>query len=299
MITYIQALLLGILQGFSELFPVSSLGHSVLFAWALGWNNIVSSQASAESFFVAFLVLLHIGTALALLIFYRKEWVRIIKGFFRSLSKRRIDDTSEKLAWLLIIATIPAGLIALLFEHVLRSQFAKPLSATIFLMVNGIILLAGDQYMKQHQVRVPQRKYDMASSRKEATTKITFARALIIGCAQVLALIAGISRSGITMVSGIYSGLDYEDSARFSFLLATPIIFAAGVYGIGSFFGNLSAGVRGQLIVGGIAAFISAYIAVRFLDKYFRNRTLRPFGIYCLVIGALMLVVGLTGLRHF
>lgn len=298
-INYLQALILGLLQGISELFPVSSLGHSVLFAWLAGWNNIVADQAKAESFFVAFLVLLHVGTALALLIYYRKEWYKIISGFFSSLAKRSINKSNEKLAWLLIIATIPAGLMALIFEKILRSQFAKPLSAAIFLFINGLILLSADQYMRNHKLHVPRKDFHMESSRHHATEKLNYSKSIIIGVSQVFALLAGISRSGITMFSGILTGLDYEDSARFSFLLATPIILAAGLYEIGDFFGPLSSGVHGQMILGGVAAGIAAYFSVRFLDKYFRNKTLRPFGIYCVGVSVICLLIGVTGIRSF
>lgn len=289
MITYFQAIFLGLLQGFTELFPISSLGHSVVVPWALNWNGILNGEVASESFFLAFLVALHVATATALLIFYRHTWWRIIKGFFSSVGKRRIDSPDARLAWLLIAATIPAGLIGLIFEHHLRTQFAKPLSAIIFLFVNGCILLIGDRYLKHSEGD----NYSLESTTRNVSSKLTAGRAGIIGVAQIGALFAGISRSGITMVSGLYSGLNHEDAARFSFLLATPIIFGAGIYKLPDFFGNLDAGVRGQIVAGGIAAGIAAYIAVRFLDRYFRDKTLRPFGIYCIGISVAMLGLGL------
>lgn len=289
MITYFQAIFLGLLQGFTELFPISSLGHSVVVPWALNWNGILNGEVASESFFLAFLVALHVATATALLIFYRHTWWRIIKGFFSSVGKRRIDSPDARLAWLLIAATIPAGLIGLIFEHNLRTQFAKPLSAIIFLFVNGCILLIGDRYLKHSEGD----NYSLESTTRNVSSKLTAGRAGIIGVAQIGALFAGISRSGITMVSGLYSGLNHEDAARFSFLLATPIIFGAGIYKLPDFFGNLDAGVRGQIVAGGIAAGIAAYIAVRFLDRYFRDKTLRPFGIYCIGISVAMLGLGL------
>lgn len=257
--------------------------------WALNWNGILNGEVASESFFLAFLVALHVATATALLIFYRHTWWRIIKGFFSSVGKRRIDSPDARLAWLLIAATIPAGLIGLIFEHHLRTQFAKPLSAIIFLFVNGCILLIGDRYLKHSEGD----NYSLESTTRNVSSKLTAGRAGIIGVAQIGALFAGISRSGITMVSGLYSGLNHEDAARFSFLLATPIIFGAGIYKLPDFFGNLDAGVRGQIVAGGIAAGIAAYIAVRFLDRYFRDKTLRPFGIYCIGISVAMLGLGL------
>ena len=283
---------MGLIQGLTELFPISSLGHSVLIPYLFGWHNIINSQTASESFFLAFLVALHVATATALLIFYRKEWAKLIRGFFSSVQKRQISTPHEKLVWLLIIATIPAGLTGLIFEHILRTQFAKPLSAIAFLAVNGCILLVGDRYARNRAKR--EREFTLESTATHTAKAISPTRAGIIGTAQVLALIAGISRSGITIVSGIYSGLDYEDSARFSFLLATPIIMAAGVYKLPDLLGPNGNGIRGQILAGAVVSGIAAYLSVRFLDKYFRNKTLRPFGVYCLCISLLMLMLGLV-----
>ncbi len=290
MITYFQAIVIGLLQGLTELFPISSLGHSVVVPWVLGWNTILKSQSTGESFFLSFLVALHVATATALFIFYRHTWVRIIKGFFSSVSKRRIDSPDARLAWLLLAATIPAGLIGLIFEHHLRTQFAKPLSAIIFLFINGCILLIGDHYLKQKEGS----NYSLESTTKNISGKLTLTRAGFIGVAQIGALFAGISRSGITMVSGLYSGLNHEDAARFSFLLATPIIAGAGLYKLPDFFGNLDAGVRNQILAGAIAAGVAAYFSVRYLDKYFRDKTLRPFGLYCIGISLALFAFGLA-----
>jgi len=283
---------MGLVQGLTELFPISSLGHSVLIPYLFGWHKIINSQTSSESFFLAFLVALHVATATALLIFYRKEWAKLIRGFFSSVQKRQISSPHEKLVWLLIIATIPAGLTGLLFEHILRTQFAKPLSAIIFLALNGCILLVGDRYARARAKR--EREFTLESTAAHTAKAISPGRAGIIGTAQVLALIAGISRSGITIVSGIYSGLDYEDSARFSFLLATPIIMAAGFYKLPDLLGPNGNGIRGQILAGAVVSGIAAYLSVRFLDKYFRNKTLRPFGVYCIGISLLMLAFGLV-----
>jgi undecaprenyl-diphosphatase len=290
-ITYFQALVMGLLQGLTELFPISSLGHSVLVPWVLNWHGVLRSESSAESFFLPFLVALHVATATALFIFYRETWWRIIKGFFSSVGARKINSPDAHLAWLLLAATVPAGLTGIVFEHSLRTQFAKPLSAIIFLFINGCILLVGDRYLKRNP--------ETSSGEQRATTKnvtdtLTFPRAIIIGVSQIGALFAGISRSGITMVSGLYSGLNHEDAARFSFLLATPIIFGAGLFKLPDFFSNLDAGVRGQIVVGSIAAGLAAYAAVRYLDKYFRDKTLRPFGLYCIGISLAMLSLGLA-----
>jgi undecaprenyl-diphosphatase len=289
MLTFFQAIVLGLLQGITELFPISSLGHTVIGAWVFNWDSILAGEARGESFFLSFLVAMHVATAIALLIFYREAWLRIIKGFFGSLAKRQIDNPDARLAWLLLYATIPAGLIGVIFEHHLRTQFAKPLSAIIFLFINGCILLLGDRYQRHHKGAADQ---TLAATADQISEKLTPVRAGIIGVAQIGALFAGISRSGITMVSGMYSGLNTEDAARFSFLLATPIILGAGLYKLPDFFSNLDAGLRGQILVGALAAGIAAYLSVRFLDKYFQNKSLRPFGLYCVGISLALLALG-------
>jgi len=279
MITYFQAIIMGLLQGVSELFPVSSLGHSVLLPALLGWDNLVKSQSANESFFLAFLVGLHCATAIALLIFYRKTWAKIIKSFFRTLNTRKVETSTERLAWLLITATIPAGLMGLIFEHKLREVFAKPLDAAIFLTINGVILFAGERY----------RKTALAHKAKRQLASLDYKEAGVIGVAQTLALLAGISRSGITMVAGLVRGLSNEDAANFSFLLATPIILAAGIYKLPDLMGPDGNGVRGQVLVGSLFAGVAAYFSVKFLTRYFETKTLKPFALYSLVVGVLMI----------
>jgi undecaprenyl-diphosphatase len=289
MITYFQALLLGLLQGLTELFPISSLGHSVVVPWVFNWHDILNSERGGESFFLPMLVAMHVATAAALFIFYRSTWIRIIKGFFSSVGKRRIDSPDAKLAWLLLAATVPAGIVGTLFEHTLRTQFAKPLSAIVFLFINGCILLLGDSYLKRKEGD----DYSLESTTRNVSSKLTLVRAGAIGVAQVGALFAGISRSGITMVSGLFSGLNHEDSARFSFLLATPIIFGAGIYKSPELFSYIGKGIGGQIFVGAVAAGIAAYFSVRYLDRYFRDKTLKPFALYCFGVSLALLGLGL------
>jgi undecaprenyl-diphosphatase len=288
MLTYFQAIVMGAIQGFTELFPVSSLGHAVIIPSLIpGWHNLAAAQAEPESFFLAFLVLLHVGTAVALLIFFWREWVRIVGGFITSIRYRRIETPDERLAWLLIVATIPAGLVGVIAEHELRIVFAKPLAASLLLMVNGLILLAGERFRKRAAVREMAVQHGtIPGTEDRRLDTLGFKEAGVIGLAQVLALFAGISRSGITMVAGLVRGLSHEDAARFSFLLATPIILAAGVYKLPDLTGSLGNGIRSQAVVGGIAAGIAAYLSVKFLVRWFETRTLTPFAIYCLVAGA-------------
>ncbi len=292
-ITYFQSIVLGLLQGVSELFPISSLGHSVIFPALFGWTDLVRAQSATNgSFFLAYVVALHVATALALLAFFWRDWVEIVSGFFRTLSRRRIDTPEERLAWLLVVATIPAGIMGLVFEHVFRVLFAKPLAASVFLVVNGIVLYVGDRARVQSERRRRRlaRRSGVPVRASRQLDTLEFKEAGVVGVAQVFALLAGISRSGITMVAGLVRDLDYEDAARFSFLLATPIIFAAGVYKLPELLGPAGNGIRGQSLVGAVAAFAAAYLSVRFLMKYFQTHTLWPFALYSVVFGLAMVV---------
>lgn len=284
MISYFQAVVIGLLQGVTELVPISSLGHSVLLPEWLGWHNLVRAQSADESFYLAFLVALHVATALALLIHFRETWVRIIRGFFQTLGTRRIETSDQRLAWLLIIGTFPVGITGLALEHFLRTVFAKPSAAAAFLIINGVILLAGERLLRRAA-----RGRDGREAPGRELDSLELKEAGVIGAAQTAALFAGISRSGVTMTGGLLRGLNHEDAARFSFLLATPVIFAAGVYKIPDLLGPLGDGVRGQALAGGVAAFVAAYAAVRFLERYFERRNLTPFAVYCFAAGALSL----------
>jgi undecaprenyl-diphosphatase len=286
-LTFFRAIVIGLLQGATELFPVSSLGHSVLVPAWIGWKDLVTQQAANESPYLAVLVAFHVATALALLVYFRDEWVRIITAFLRTLRTRRINTPDERMAWLLVVATIPAGIMGLAFEHVFRTVFAKPVAAAIFLFLNGLILLWGERVRRLKAVRRVAKthgtKQDDPDARRLDT--LEYKEAVVVGVAQIGALFAGISRSGITMVAGLVRGLDHEDAARFSFLLATPIIFGAGVYKIPDLLGPLGNGIRAQALVGAVFAGFAAYFSVRFLVRFFRTNSLLPFAAYCLVAG--------------
>jgi undecaprenyl-diphosphatase len=361
-VTYLQAVVIALVQGVTELFPVSSLGHSVLIpAWIGGsWQTLVtqsSEQSSESSFYLAYIVALHCATALALMWFFRADWVRIIRGFFRSLpasvrlslERRRprlvVADKDERLAWMIIFATIPVGLTGVALEHTFRTLFAKPGVAAVLLFVNGLILL-GAEALRRSAVRRKQAgtaaagRQDLAfapaaaqwtaaapgypgsprsddpdapgvrqpaSHRRSADgrevtdidaaeqsdarlARLSYADGIWIGATQILALLAGISRSGVTMAGGMWRGLDHEDAARFAFLLATPVILAAGVLKVPSLLGPAGAHIHGQVVVGVIVCGIAAYLSVRFLVRWFQTRTLTPFAIYCLAFGALSIV---------
>jgi undecaprenyl-diphosphatase len=281
-VSYLQAIVIGLLQGVTELFPVSSLGHSVLVPAWLGWDTLLNGQSADESFFLAFVVGLHVATAAALVVYFRRDWAAIVGGLFISIRTRRVDTSTQRLGWLLVLATVPVGLVGLLFEHSLRTLFAEPLAAAIFLTINGLILAGGEGLRRRQRDR-----HELAS---QSLDKLPAGDAVLVGGSQIGALFAGISRSGITMVTGLLRGLDHEDAARFSFLLATPVIAAAGLYKLPDLFGPLGDGIRGQALIGSLCAAGAAYVSVRFLVRWFQTRTLTPFAIYCLIAGAISVV---------
>src|SRR4051794_1715309 len=279
LITYFQAIVLGLLQGFSELFPISSLGHSVIIPGLLGWDIHQN-----DNFFLAFLVATHLATALVLLGFFWHDWVRIVKGIFRSLGMREIapDDTDARLGWLLVVGTIPAGIIGLLLEHPLRHLFASATSASFFLMVNGFMLYGAEQLRR----RAPGPDTSQPDPDVRIARHLSWRNGLGVGVSQALALVPGISRSGATMGGGLLAGLSNEDAARFAFLLATPIIGAAAVLKLPVLFGADGDGVRGQSLVAALCAAATAYVSVRFLMRYFHTNRLTPFAYYCFAAGA-------------
>jgi len=289
-ITYLQAIVLGVLQGVSELFPISSLGHTVLFPTLFGWNALVDAQSQSESFWVAFVVMLHVGSALGLLAYFWRDWVQIVRAFLGTLGKRRAETSTERLAWLIVVATIPAGVLALALQHQLQTLTAKPKVAAVFLMINGLVLLAAERFRRSAEVReLAAREGAKPDGGRELDT-LEYREALVIGAAQSTALVAGISRDGVTMGAGLARGLDHSDAARFAFLLATPVILAAGLVKLPDLIGHQGAGVRGQALVACVSAAVTSIITVRFLVGYFKTRTLTPFAIYCLLFGLAMVI---------
>jgi undecaprenyl-diphosphatase len=282
-----QALFLGFLQGATELFPVSSLGHAVLLPRLLGWSFNQSDPS-----FVPYVVLLHLGTAGALLVVFWQDWVRIIGAFFRAVYKGRVgEDPNERLAMLLFVGTIPAGLLGAFFESDLKKLFATPRVAAAFLVVNAGIMGTGELLRR----RAERRRRDQATTDPDREfaneSDLGFVPALVVGASQALALFPGISRSGTTITAGLLASLKHESAARFSFLLATPIILAAGVLEVPRLF---QAGTPiGMYLAGALVAAVTAYLSTRFLLRYFRSGRLDPFAIYCLVLG----LVGLYATR--
>jgi undecaprenyl-diphosphatase len=287
-LSWLEAGVVGGMQGVAELFPVSSLGHSVLIPAVVGgsWARDLNVR-TPESPYLAFIVGLHVATAIALLIYFWRDWVRIITGLVTSIGRREVTTSDQRLAWLLVLGTIPVGLVGLLAEHWFRTTLARPTPTACFLAVNGIILLVAERLRRRDpgldSTYVDERITGPKSDARLA--KLGVVPAVVIGSTQILALAPGISRSGIALVGGMLRGLSREDAARFSFLLATPVILAAGALKLGDLFGPLGDGIRMQVLFGSILSGVGAYLSVRFLTRYLANRSLRPFGIYCIVAG--------------
>jgi undecaprenyl-diphosphatase len=270
---------LGLLQGFSELFPISSLGHSVILPQLLGWNIHQNDE-----YFITFLIATHLATAIVLFIFFFQDWMRIFAGMWRSLADRQIapENHDAKLGWLLVVGTVPAGLLGLLFQDSLRTVFASAQSAAFFLMLNGVMLYGAERLRRRAPVVETS---DPLASDERISGTTSYRDAVGIGAAQAIALIPGFSRSGASMAGGLLTGLSNEDAARFSFLLATPIIGAAALLKLPDLFGATGDGVRGQALAASLCSALTAWFSVRFLVKYFETNRLTPFAIYCFVAG--------------
>ena len=269
----LHALALAVLQGITELFPISSLGHTVILPALLGWPI---DQHAPE--FLPFVVVLHIGTAVALLLYFWREWLAIALGILR-----RGPGAAD--AWralgLIVIATIPAVVIGFLFEKLVRGLFASPLIAALFLIVNGFLLLVGDWLRTRSATRL--RVEPQASA-------LGWRGALAIGFWQCLAFVPGVSRSGAAMVGGLVSGLQHAEAAHFSFLIATPIIAGAAVLEVPKLIALPGHGFSGLVVGAGVVAGVTAYLSIAFLMHYFRRHdfddALVPFAIYCWAAGA-------------
>jgi undecaprenyl-diphosphatase len=278
-ITYLQAIVLGAVQGITELFPISSLGHSIILPTLLGWNI-----DQGADFFLIFLVATHFATALVLFIYFWKDWKRIILGLLRSIKHITIvGDADARLGWLLVLGTVPAGLLGLIFQSKLQALFASPKYVSIFLICNGLVLFAAEYLRKNKQVVTNEQT---ATDKDAELAKLSWTNSFKVGLAQVLALIPGFSRTGSALGGGLFVGLDHEEAARFAFLLATPIIGAAAALKLPHFLLHIHSYPAGPIFIGALAAAICAYFSVKFLLKYFKTKTLTPFAVYCVLAGA-------------
>ena len=273
-INFFQIIFYALLQGVTELFPISSLGHTVISTALLRWTNILNSDQ-----FVPITVALHLGTTVALVIYFRKEWLELITNIYKNLKEGEVKQGGEDwVSWLVILGCIPAGLIGVFLEKPIKELFKSPSIIAVFLVINGIILLIGEKVKNSQKNKIREIR------------NLKWYEALIIGSAQAFALIPGISRSGITMVGGLFSGLTHTNAAKYSFLLGTPLIGAAAVLEIPQLFSatNLNLWV---ILVGTILSGITAYISTVFLLKYFKFGNLKPFGYYCIAFGLIAFVI--------
>ncbi len=284
MLTFFQAIILGLTQGVTELFPISSLGHSVLLPGLFGWNISQNSET-----FLEFLVATHLATAIVLFIIYFKDWVRIVKGIFRSLVAREINnaDPDAKLGWLLIVSTIPAGIIGLLLKDQITGSLLSPQSAAFFLMLNGLLLLLAEWLRKRATLPTE----SLQNNDTRIAHRLSFWQATKVGLLQILALLPGFSRTGSTLAGGLMVGLSHEDSLRYSFLLATPIIGAAALLEVPPLLTSGNSTLIEVSLAGAIAAAFAAWFAVKFLTRYFKTNNLTPFALYCLAVGIVSMII--------
>ncbi len=300
-----QALVIGALQGVSELFPVSSLAHTILFPYLLKWG--IDQEATN---FLAFVVALHLATAIALLIYFWQDWRDVIMAFVGSAQRRQlVYDRNSKFAWLLVAGTVVVGLVGLIFEKQLRKFFEDPALVWLvaaFLVVNGGLMLYGEFVRKRLENRTAEtamsrggevRPFPGYNQLKTDETELknvedlSFVEGGLVGAAQTLALIPGISRSGVTILGGLLAGLSHGEAARFSFMLATPVIGLAALLKLPDLLKPEAKEILGMTVLAAILAGITAYLSIRFLMRYFETKSLRPFGFYCIYLGLIVLII--------
>ncbi len=261
-----QSIVLGIVQGAAEFLPVSSSGHLVLVPWAFGWADPG----------LLFDTLVHWGTLLAVVVYFRGGLWALLQAWVRSVLQRKVDSPEARTAWLILIATIPGAVIGYLFEGYFESLFASPGSVALLLIATGAVLVASDMVYR----RVRRHRYPGLGD------------AVIIGFAQAAAIAPGLSRSGLTIAAGVFRGLSREDAARFSFLLSVPIILGAGLAQIGKTLGAAGGTAWLPLVLGFVSAAVSGYLAIRFLLKFVQRHRLWPFAVYCWCVAAAVLIAG-------
>ncbi|MDQ2902667.1 MAG: undecaprenyl-diphosphate phosphatase [Ktedonobacteraceae bacterium] len=282
-----QIIFLALLQGVTELFPISSLGHTVIFPGLFGWGDLVR-----DTRFLPLITALHLGTSVALVIYFWRDWLQVVRTLINSVKNAEVKrGTDEWVSWLIIFGCIPAGLLGVFLETPLKQLFASPVIAASFLVVNGSILFLGERLRRRAQVKAaaqPALTAKEQEAQARSLTSLSVRDALLVGLAQSLALIPGISRSGSTMVAGLGVGLNHEDSARYSFLLGTPLIGAAALLEVPQLLG-ISLSEWLLVIVGAALAGVAAYISTKYLMKYFETGRLYPFAVYCWALGLIAL----------
>jgi undecaprenyl-diphosphatase len=273
-----QALVLGVVQGFTELLPVSSSGHLILVPWLADWHYLKAHESFNKTFDVA----LHIGTLVAVVVYFWNDVVRLVAAWVRTLARRRIRTDDERVAWFVALATIPAAIVGYAGESFVEDKLGDPWQIGILLAVFAVILFVADRTPERREIR-----------------ELGYRRALVIGIAQCLALAPGVSRSGVSITAGRFLGLDRDSAARFSFLLLIPIVFGAGVLkGVKDVgFGHLPAGWTGPFAVGMIASAATGLVAIWALLGYLRRNDYSVFVLYRLVAAAAVLILIASGVR--
>jgi len=278
-----QAVIIGAIQGITELFPISSLGHAILVpAWLGGtFREFISSENQS---YLLVTIAMHLASSVALFIVFRKRWTRLISGSLSAVKNRNLQSTQFRVLSYILIATVPVGILGLAFDDYFQSIFGNPKFSSIFLTINGLILVGAERLAKRDQL------HELTDSDAEIDQRVNVRRSVVIGFGQSLALFAGISRFGVSMSAGLLSKLNHSVASDFAFLLSLPVILGASIVKLPDLFTTDTNQIIGQIIVGSIVSFICTYISVTFLVRWFKTRTLYPFAIYCLVFGILSFV---------
>ncbi|MEI8066275.1 MAG: undecaprenyl-diphosphate phosphatase [Actinomycetes bacterium] len=280
-LSFIQTIFLGFLQGITELFPISSLGHAVLVpAWIGGsFGKFVSENNDS---YLSITVAMHLASAIALFIIFRRRWIEFIYSAVRQLAKKPLTQAqlyAARVFWLVVIATIPVGILGAVFQKKLTHLFGDPKFTAIFLTINGVILVLAERVSRSRKNLAP------VNENVEITEHISNSHAAIIGLGQSAALFAGISRFGISMSAGLVRGLNHRVASDFAFLLSLPVILAAAVLKIPHLIGHSANVSLGPILAGSFVSFVATYVSITFLVKWFKTKTLYPFAIYCLLFG--------------
>ncbi len=281
-----KTIVLALLQGVTELFPISSLGHTVIIPGLIGWGDLIHNQN-----FLPLIVALHLGTSVALVIYFWRDWLQVLRTLFNSIKEGEVKTgTEEWISWLIIIGCVPAGIVGVLLKSPLEKLFSSPIIAATFLVVNGSVLFAGEQLRRRSEAKM----HALTAKEREAQfrplSSLSWKEAIVVGLFQSFALVPGFSRSGMTIVAGLGVRMNHEDAARYSFLLGTPLIGAAAMLEVPYLFGQ-SAGTLMYVVLGMVLAGVAAYLSTKFLMKYFETGRLDPFAYYCWGAGVLALVL--------
>ena len=281
--TYFQAVIIGFIQGITELFPISSLGHAILIpAWLGGTFKDFISEENQTYLLIS--IAMHLASSVALFLVFRKRWSNLILGSIRALKVRNFQNTQFKVLSYIVIATIPVGVLGLAFDDYFQSIFGKPEFSAVFLTINGLILIGAERLSRRDVA------HELPDSDAEIDHRVNVKRSVVIGFGQSLALFAGISRFGVTMSAGLLSKLNHSVASDFAFLLSLPVILGASIVKLPQLFTTDANQLIGQIAAGSIVSFICTYISVTFLVRWFKTRTLYPFAIYCLIFGILSLL---------